>query len=104
MSGMARCFDGAYNIAFMDAMGRMFIARDPLGLRPMCWAVEGRLFAAASESVRATMIVGTSSTSAAKRAALNVRKASRVRIATDGDRRLSQFAKSGSPVPDASGT
>ncbi|MCK5114307.1 MAG: class II glutamine amidotransferase, partial [Phycisphaerae bacterium] len=51
MSSIARSFDGAYNIAFMDAMGRMIVARDPLGLRPMCWAVEGKLFAAASESV-----------------------------------------------------
>ena len=53
-SGMGRIFDGAYNIAFLDAMGRMVIARDPLGLRPLSWAVQGRLFAAASESVALT--------------------------------------------------
>ena len=29
----------------------MFVARDPLGFRPMHWAVQGRLFGAASESV-----------------------------------------------------
>ena len=29
----------------------MFVARDPLGFRPLSWAVQGRLFAAASESV-----------------------------------------------------
>ncbi len=51
MASLSRSFDGAYNIAFLDAMGRMFVARDPLGLRPMCWGVQGRLFAAASESV-----------------------------------------------------
>ena len=51
MSSLARGFDGAYNIAFLDAMGRMFVARDPLGFRPMSYAVQGRLFAAASESV-----------------------------------------------------
>jgi len=51
MGSLARDFDGAYNLAFLDAMGRMFIARDPLGLRPMSWAVQGKLFAAASESV-----------------------------------------------------
>jgi amidophosphoribosyltransferase len=51
MSSLARIFDGAYNLAFLDAMGRMFVARDPLGIRPLCWAVSGRLFAAASESV-----------------------------------------------------
>jgi len=51
MASMARDFDGAYNIAYLDAMGRMFIARDPRGFRPLSWAVQGRLFAAASESV-----------------------------------------------------
>lgn len=51
MSTLARDFDGAYNIVFLDATGRMFVARDPLGLRPMSWAVKDGLFAAASESV-----------------------------------------------------
>jgi amidophosphoribosyltransferase len=51
MSSLARSFDGAYNMVFQDAMGRMVIARDPLGIRPMCWAVQGKLLAAASESV-----------------------------------------------------
>ena len=50
MSSLSRDFDGAYNIVFLDAMGRMFVARDPLGIRPMSWALQGRLFAAASES------------------------------------------------------
>ncbi len=27
--------DGAFNIALMDAMGRMFVSRDPVGFRPM---------------------------------------------------------------------
>ena len=50
MASLARQFDGAYDIAFLDAMGRMFVARDPLGLRPLSWAAQGRLFAAANES------------------------------------------------------
>ena len=50
MRDLSRDFDGAYNIAFLDAMGRMFVSRDPLGLRPMCWGVKDRLFAAANES------------------------------------------------------
>lgn len=50
MGALAREFDGAYNIAFLDAMGRMAVTRDPLGLRPMCWGRKGRLFAAANES------------------------------------------------------
>lgn len=53
-SGMSRTFDGAYNIAFLDALGRMVVARDPLGFRPLNYAVQGRLFAAASESVALT--------------------------------------------------
>ena len=44
-------FDGAYNIAFLNAMGDMVIVRDPKGFRPLCWAQDGSLFAAASESV-----------------------------------------------------
>ena len=44
-------FDGAYNIVFLNALGELFVARDPLGFKPLCYAVEGSLFAAASESV-----------------------------------------------------
>src|SRR5436190_4200794 len=44
-------FDGAYNIVFLNALGDMFVARDPLGIRPLCYAIDGPLFAAASESV-----------------------------------------------------
>jgi len=51
MRSLSRGFDGAYNIVFLDAMGRLFVARDPRGFRPLCWATEGNLFAAASESV-----------------------------------------------------
>jgi len=54
MAEAAEIFDGAYNIAFLDALGRMFVARDPIGIRPMHWAVQGRLFGAASESVALT--------------------------------------------------
>ena len=51
MGETAKEFDGAYNLAYLDALGRMFVSRDPLGFRPMHWAVQGRLFGAASESV-----------------------------------------------------
>jgi amidophosphoribosyltransferase len=44
-------FDGAYNIVFLNAMGDMVVLRDPTGLRPLCIAQDGPLFAAASESV-----------------------------------------------------
>jgi amidophosphoribosyltransferase len=51
LATLAQRFDGAYNIVFLNALGDMFVARDPLGIRPLCYAVEGPLFAAASESV-----------------------------------------------------
>ena len=35
----------------LNALGDMLVARDPLGIRPLCYAIEGPLFAAASESV-----------------------------------------------------
>src|SRR5262245_37920940 len=49
--GLSEKFDGAYNLVFLNAMGDMVIVRDPVGLRPLCFAQEGALFAAASESV-----------------------------------------------------
>jgi len=47
----AQRFDGAYSLAFLNGMGEMLIARDPLGIKPLCYAYEPPLFAAASESV-----------------------------------------------------
>jgi amidophosphoribosyltransferase len=44
-------FDGAYNLVFLNAMGDMVVLRDPKGFRPLCYAQDGPLFAAASESV-----------------------------------------------------
>jgi amidophosphoribosyltransferase len=46
-----RRLDGAYTVAYINARGEMLVARDPLGIKPLCWAKEGPLFAAASESV-----------------------------------------------------
>lgn len=51
---LGRKFDGAYNIAYLNAMGDMAIVRDPKGFRPLCYALDGPLFAAASESVALT--------------------------------------------------
>ncbi|MBA4065079.1 MAG: amidophosphoribosyltransferase [Isosphaera sp.] len=48
---LAAKFDGAYNLAFLNAMGEMVVARDPLGLRPLVYAHDGPMFGAASESV-----------------------------------------------------
>ena len=44
-------FDGAYSIALLNAKGELLVARDPLGIKPLCYAIDGALFAAASESV-----------------------------------------------------
>ncbi len=43
--------DGAYSLVFLNALGEMFVARDPLGVKPLCYAFDGKLFAAASESI-----------------------------------------------------
>ncbi len=51
---LSQKFDGAYNLVFMNAMGDMVVLRDPKGFRPLCYAQEGPLFAAASESVPLT--------------------------------------------------
>ncbi len=48
---LSQKFDGAYNIVFLNGMGDMAVVRDPKGFRPMCYAIDGALFAAASESV-----------------------------------------------------
>ena len=51
MAAIARRFDGAWNLAILDACGRLIVARDPLGIRPLEYAQVGPLVAAASESV-----------------------------------------------------
>jgi amidophosphoribosyltransferase len=51
MRNVAKRFDGAYSLVLINALGDMVIARDPLGLRPLCYAIEGPMLAAASESV-----------------------------------------------------
>jgi amidophosphoribosyltransferase len=48
---LAERFDGAYSLVFLDALGHLMVCRDPLGIKPLSYAVEGPLFAAASESV-----------------------------------------------------
>ncbi len=54
---LAGKFDGAYSMVFLNALGEMLVMRDPLGIKPLCYAIEGPLFAAASESV-ALMNIG----------------------------------------------
>jgi amidophosphoribosyltransferase len=51
MAKVSQRFDGAYSLVLMNALGEMLVARDPLGIKPLCYAKEGPMFAAASESV-----------------------------------------------------
>jgi len=51
MRNVAQRFDGCYNLVLLNALGEMAIVRDPWGFRPLCYAIEGPLLAAASESV-----------------------------------------------------
>jgi len=48
---LAEKLEGAWNIVFLNAQGDMVVARDPMGFRPLSWAFDGSLFAAASEDV-----------------------------------------------------
>ncbi len=48
---LAKRLDGAYCITYLTARGELVVARDPHGLKPLCFAFDGSLFAAASESV-----------------------------------------------------
>ncbi|HUJ73778.1 MAG TPA: amidophosphoribosyltransferase [bacterium] len=50
-ANLTQVFDGAFNIAFLNAEGDMVVMRDPLGIKPMCYGVRGNLLVAASESV-----------------------------------------------------
>lgn len=45
--------DGAYSLAVLSS-GALAVARDPRGIRPLCWGYKDGVFAAASESVALT--------------------------------------------------
>jgi amidophosphoribosyltransferase len=51
ISAVSKQLDGAYSLAYVNALGEMMVVRDPMGIKPMCYASDGSLFAAASESV-----------------------------------------------------
>jgi amidophosphoribosyltransferase len=50
-SEIAKRLDGSYNIAFVNAEGTLIAARDPLGIRPLSYAIKGNEVVFASESV-----------------------------------------------------
>lgn len=80
-------FDGAYSFVMLNALGEMIVARDPLGMKPLCYAREGNLFAAASESV-ALLNLGFAAESIH-----SVRPGQAITI-TDGRFEVRQFARS----------
>jgi amidophosphoribosyltransferase len=84
---IAAKFDGAYSLVFLDALGDMMVARDPMGIKPISYAVEGPLFAAASESV-ALLNLGFSSES------IRSLLPGQVVTITDGQLEIQRFAPS----------
>ena len=50
-SQISQKVDGAYSLVMLNAQGDMIVVRDPKGIKPLCYACQGNLFAAASESV-----------------------------------------------------
>ena len=50
-ANLARIFDGAFNISFINATGDLVVMRDPWGIKPMCYGEKDGLLVAASESI-----------------------------------------------------
>lgn len=86
--GVDERIDGAYSIVYLNARGEMLIARDRLGIKPMCYAIEGPMFAAASESV-ALLNLGFKSESI-----VSLLPGQAITI-VDGKLEVHQFARSG---------
>ncbi len=84
---LANTIDGAYSIVMLDALGNMMVARDPLGIKPLSFAVEGPMFAAASESV-ALLNIGFSAES------IRSLPPGQAAVITDGKLQFEQFAPS----------
>jgi len=49
-SSLAKKFDGAFNIAFINARGTLIVLRDPIGFRPMCYGHYEDVLLVSSES------------------------------------------------------
>ncbi|MFH2028685.1 MAG: amidophosphoribosyltransferase [Nanoarchaeota archaeon] len=50
MERVSSKFDGSYNIAMINAHGDLAVCRDPLGIRPLCYAIQDGNVFVASES------------------------------------------------------
>lgn len=88
LGSLSRRLDGSWNIVYLNANGEMFVSRDPQGIRPLCYAIEDGLFAAASESVALTHL-------GFKNASIkNVEPGQAVIIHPEHGIKVEQFAKS----------
>ena len=56
---ISQVFDGAYSLVLLNAVGDMLVARDPLGIKPLCYAKEGQLFAAVPPNTRSSAMCFT---------------------------------------------
>ncbi len=82
---VSRVFDGAYNIVYINAEGTIAAMRDPLGIRPLCYAVSDNLSAAASETVALANFVNNG---------IKAIKPGEVFIAENGNVEVKRYAKS----------
>ncbi len=87
IAAVSQRLDGAWSLAMLNAKGDMLIARDPLGIKPMSYAVQGGLFAAASESVALTNLGFT-------RAEIKSLKPGHAILIADNKVHIQQFAES----------
>ncbi len=84
-SSLSEKFDGAYNIAYLDAEGTVAAMRDPLGIRPMVYTINDNFTGAASESVAiANMSEGS----------VKPLKPGEMFISTNGASEIKRYAKS----------
>jgi len=86
---ISKKLDGAYNLVFLNALGDMVVLRDPKGIRPLCYAVEGSLFGAASESV-ALLNIGFSD--------IRSLEPGELILIQDGQYRIERFAEKQKPA------
>ncbi len=83
--GLSERFDGAYNIAYMDAEGTLAVMRDPLGIRPMSYAIGDDFAGAAAESVALANLVNNE---------VKDLKPGEMLISQDGSVEVKRYAKS----------
>jgi amidophosphoribosyltransferase len=84
-SDLSKKLDGSYNLALINAEGALVAARDPLGMKPLCYAEKDGEFAFASESV-ALQVAGFHKVKDLEQGKILIHK--------KGELRIEEFAKS----------